>query len=73
MSKFIIFDIWMRHLERATSGGWTLTNHTVKARSDKEAQSKVRRSFARAGFSNMSLAAVVHGTNPNQTAQEIGE
>ncbi len=67
MSDFILYRIWMRHTVRYTaSGGWSLTSHTVKARSDKEAQSKVRRKFASAGFNNMSLVAMACGADPNQ-------
>ena len=48
-------------------GGWIPTVHTLKARTDKEAQSKVRRRFENAGLTAMSLVAVPTGENPNVT------
>lgn len=43
---------------------WTKTFHTVRARTDKEAQSKTRRKFSGCGFSYMSLIAVERGVTP---------
>lgn len=52
---------------RATSYSkdWTKTFQSVKARTQKEADSKTARKFANAGFSNMSLLAVEEGIDPN--------
>lgn len=66
MKPYLLYHIWRRQM--ADYGGstpWLLTSHTLKARTDKEAESKLRRMFAGAGFSCMSLVAV-YGRDPNQ-------
>lgn len=56
------YGIWKRiHGDKE----WTRTSHNVKARTDKEAQAKVKRKFAGCGFSSMSLVAVQFGMTPN--------
>lgn len=55
------YFIWRRQHE---SGGWKQTSHTLKARSDGEAQSKMRRMFASAGFHSMALIAIRSGVTP---------
>lgn len=45
---------------------WLPCNHIIKAKSDEEAQSKMRREFAKAGFHHMALLAVPIGQNPNK-------
>lgn len=57
------YAVWRRsHSE----GQWSRTSHDVKARTDKEAQAKVRRKFSGCGFSAMSLVAIPHGQTPNE-------
>lgn len=58
------YHIWKQY--HSGDWKWTLTDHSVKARSDKEAQSKVRRKFAIYGFTAMSLMAVIDGSDPNR-------
>lgn len=56
------YEIW----RRCHSGGeWSLTSHSLKARTDNEAQAKVRRKFSGCGFTGMSLVAMPRGTTPN--------
>jgi hypothetical protein len=60
---FGVFSIWRRgHFEDC----WSRTSHSVTARTDKEAQAKVKRKFAGCGFSAMSLVAVKNGMTPNR-------
>jgi hypothetical protein len=56
------YGIWRR---LHGQGEWMLTSHTTKGRTDKEAQSKVKRMFKGPGFQGMSLVAVLTGGNPN--------
>lgn len=56
------YHIWW---QRAGATQWKQTPHKLKARTDKEAESKLRKTFAGAGFSGMSLVAVESGENPN--------
>lgn len=57
------YSIWRR--THGTSE-WLLTSHSLNARTDKEAQSKLKRKFEGAGFSNMSLVAIETGVDPKQ-------
>lgn len=59
------YSVWRRQ-HGAT--GWIKTTHTLKARSDRDAQARLRRRFAGAGFSSMSLVAVPPGIDPNAAA-----
>jgi len=56
------YEIWRRSHSEAK---WSKTSHSIKARTDKEAQAKVRRKFTGCGFSSMSLVAVLIGMTPN--------
>jgi len=56
------YDVWRRNNSEVQ---WSKTSHVVKARTDKEAQSKVRRMFDGCGFSSMSLLAMENGLTPN--------
>lgn len=56
------YDIWRRPHYQAE---WSRTSHSVKARTDKEAQARVRQKFAGAGFSSMALVAIPQGKTPN--------
>jgi hypothetical protein len=58
------YDVWKRHNSELQ---WSKTSHVVKARTDKEAQSRVRRMFDSCGFSSMSLLAMETGQTPNAT------
>lgn len=61
------FSIWRRgHFEDR----WSRTSHSVTARTDKEAQAKVKRKFSGCGFSAMALVAVPHGQTPNVPHEE---
>ena len=66
MSKFIVYRVWRRLLPPGVySGPWIMTNHTIKARTDKEAESRIRRCFYGTGLAGTSLVAVPQGTDPN--------
>lgn len=58
---FARYSIWYRF---HSGGDWSLTAHHVMARTDKEAESKLRRKFAGCDFSNMSLVAIPYGKVP---------
>ena len=47
-------------------GDWVLTGHKLKARSDKDAQSRLKRVFEGCGFSSMRLVAMPVGKSPNE-------
>ncbi len=56
------YGVWRRSHSESQ---WSRTSYDVKARTDKEAESKVRRKFSGCGFSSMALVAVPHGQTPN--------
>lgn len=64
MSEWNQYRVWRRQTGQCTTK-WLMTSYNLIARSDKEAESKLRRSFAACGFHAMSLVAVPFGTNPN--------
>lgn len=64
-----VYDIWRR---QHGSREWLKTAQSLCARSDKDAQARLRRRFDGAGFSSMSLVAVPEGWNPN-TRQAGGQ
>lgn len=66
MSAFKDYAIWRQNFGTAK---WIKTSHTVKARTDKEAQSKMTRMFAGAGFSSMSMIAISSELSPNEVTQ----
>jgi len=47
-------------------GDWVLTGHKLKALSDKDAQSRLKRVFEGCGFSSMRLVAMPEGESPNE-------
>lgn len=64
------YKVWRSQYVRHKYGDGYLTewfpcNYTIKARSKKEAQSKLDRKFAKAGFNSMMLGAFPVGINPN--------
>lgn len=60
------YCVWRRgHSETQ----WSLTSHIVKARTDNEAQSKVKRMFSGCGFSYMSLFVVERGIDANSQSK----
>jgi hypothetical protein len=61
--RWAVYQVW-RQWARATE--WTLTSHTLKARTDEEAQSRLRRMFSGGGFTSMSLVALPEGKTPNE-------
>lgn len=56
--------------QQASHSQWLPTSHVVKARSELEAQSRMVQKFKNAGFSSMSLVAVLNGVDPNLKAQQ---
>ena len=64
------YRVWRSQLRTSPVGElgmteWFPCNDYIKARSDKEARSKMIRKFANYGFQSMSLVAVPIGVNPN--------
>lgn len=51
------YKIYRRQLNDKSITQWIATSHILMARSDKEAQAKVKRKFNGAGFHNMQLVA----------------
>ena len=71
---FQMFRVWRRScLDSGSVGLWIQTACTLKARTDSEAQSKLRRQYARAGFHHMSLVAVPIGVDPNSALVKEAE
>jgi hypothetical protein len=58
-NAFSDYRVWRR--SHVDGGGWIETAHAVRARTDKEAQSKIRRLFNSAAFHSMALVAVRFG------------
>lgn len=57
-SEFKAYRVFKRQMaENGTVGDWTPTAHQFMARSDKEADYKVKKMFGRCDFHHMSLAA----------------
>ena len=63
MTPFKDYTIWRHH---HSGGDWQQTSYSVKARTNKEAQSKMQRMFSGCGFSSMSMIALLPGTTPNE-------
>lgn len=64
MSTFKKYIVWRRQHQPASK--WMKTAHSVNARTDIEAHSKVGKMFQAASFSSMSLVAVQEGIDPNE-------
>lgn len=62
----ITYAVWRRHHQPGSE--WSLTAETLRARSDRDAQARLRRRFKNAGFSSMSLLALPSGTTPKDSA-----
>jgi hypothetical protein len=63
------YAVWRK--QRSDYGGttnWILTGHKLKALSDKDAQSRLKRCFEGCGFSEMSLVSMPVGESPNDWA-----
>lgn len=61
------YDIWRRPMVQPGDeyGRWIKTAHTVNARSQKEADSRMRQKFQGSGFHSMSLLAVKRPNTPS--------
>ena len=59
------YRIWRRGIGDRLQSDWIMTTYNVKGRTDKEAESRMKRKFANCGFHSMSLVAVESGVNPN--------
>jgi hypothetical protein len=65
-SRFQSYAVWMQNRpDRGYCGPWRRTGHAVKARTDGEAQSKMRRKFAGFGLSACALIALPDGIDAN--------
>ena len=62
------YTVWRRIMadELCRPGEWLCTSHIIKARTAKEANSKMRRMFAGACFHSMSLVALLSGESPSR-------
>lgn len=65
--------VWRRSMTERGVSGWTVTSYSLKARTDKQAQSRLAKMFKSAGFHSMSLVAVIDGKNPNSINQNTNE
>ena len=63
------YAVWRKQHSPSVCERWTLTGHKLKAVSDKDAQSILRRVFNGCGFSAMSLIAMPVGETPNDKIQ----
>ena len=65
-SRFRQYHVWMQNCpDRGYGGPWRKTNHSLKARTDKEAQTRMRRMFANFGLSACALIALPDGIDAN--------
>jgi phage terminase Nu1 subunit (DNA packaging protein) len=60
------YAVWRQQHSTSVCERWTLTGHKLKAQSDKDAQSRLRRVFNGCGFTHMSLIAMPVGETPNE-------
>ena len=67
MPKFKTYCVWANsHYDFE----WRKTFHKVKGQTQKQAQRNVERKFRNAGFSGVSLLAVVEGDVPNNVGEK---
>lgn len=64
------YAVWRQQHSTSIPAQWILTSHRLKARNNVDAQTKLKRMFAGAGFSAMSLIAMPAGTSPNVSYME---
>lgn len=63
MSEYVV---WKQNVpDSGFGGGWHETSHTILAKTNKEAQAKLRRKFAGCGFHAMRLIALPRGSRPD--------
>lgn len=58
------YKIWMQYTADRADKRWAPTQRFVNGRSLKEANSRMRRMFAKAGFQSMRLVALPIGEDP---------
>ena len=63
------YQVWRR--SHVNGDGWIATAHRVRARSDKEAQRKMRQLFNGAAFHSMALVALPLGTLPDPSTTPL--
>ena len=59
------YAVWRQQHSVSIPSKWILTGHKLKARTNREAQSRLKRVFEGCGFSSMSLIAMPVGESPN--------
>lgn len=59
--KYQEYRIWYRYHQNRF---WQKSGHTVKARSDKEARTRMSKKLSMAGFQGLSLVALPEGAYP---------
>lgn len=65
-SSFKTYIIWMQNRPDNGAGGpWRKIKEVVKARTNEEAQKKMRRKFANFGLTACALVALPEGISPN--------
>jgi hypothetical protein len=64
------FNVWRRTMSGVIAGDWILTSRTIAARTPKEANSKLKRTFKDAGFHSMSLIALPIGEHPKHRGEK---
>ena len=64
------YSVWFK---RFTDAEWRSAFYSIKARTDAEAQRKMRARYAGAGLSSMSLIALPMGTYPEHELYKTGD
>jgi hypothetical protein len=68
------YAVWRKQRpDNSCASQWIQTGHKLKAVSDKDAQSRLRRVFNGCGFSAMSLIAMPVGETPNNVLDRTGK
>ena len=66
---FRVYKIWWIRVGELR---WVETNREIKARTDSEAQNKMRKTYDKSGFSGMSMIAMPLGCDANATNDDLG-
>lgn len=69
MPDLVTYYIWRRQTADSCRTQWLKTSHTVKARTDKEAESRMKQKFASFRLHSMQLVAMRGDEDPNETAR----
>ena len=62
----LIWDVWRRYVNDKGCSAWIKTDHRVRAKTDRQAQSRIKVRFRNAHFTDMQMVAVPEDADPNK-------